>query len=174
MIHGRLPYLRGLKCVPTLLLMEDGVFRLVSLETVVTVLSYLKQISCVVRFLCKLGIMISSTWQRSACIHCSGPCQTPRPRRVYQPFYGPHSPILPCTPLPRPILYKISYHIVQQLHLFSLLPQRNAPNQTGNSVFLLLIPNRSTNTPIYGPTTGKFLTNPAIVPKKSPKRTKIP
>ena len=33
---------------------------------------------------------------------------------------------------------------------------------------------RSTTTPIYGPTTGALRAKPAMVPRKSPKRTKMP
>jgi hypothetical protein len=47
-------------------------------------------------------------------------------------------------------------------------------SQTGNSVFLLLNPILSANRPIYGPITGTFLAKPAIVPKKSPNRIKMP
>ncbi|RDL31445.1 uncharacterized protein BP5553_09654 [Venustampulla echinocandica] len=52
------------------------------------------------------------------------------------------------------------------------LPHR--PLHTGNSEFPTPTPNRSTATPIHGPTTGTFLANPAIVPKKSPNSIKIP
>lgn len=46
---------------------------------------------------------------------------------------------------------------------------------TGSSAFLLPPkPIRSIAMPIYGPTTGTFLANAAIVPRKSPKRTMIP
>lgn len=47
-------------------------------------------------------------------------------------------------------------------------------SHTGNSVFLLLNPILSARRPIYGPTTGIFLAKPAIVPRKSPNKTKIP
>jgi len=72
------------------------------------------------------------------------------------------------------VLYCTRYHIISYNNPASSLlstPEKRPHPQTGSSVFLLLIPNRSTNTPIYGPTTGKFLTNPAIVPKKSPSTT---
>lgn len=46
--------------------------------------------------------------------------------------------------------------------------------QTGNSAPLIATPLLSTATPIHGPTTGIFLANPAIVPRKSPNKIKIP
>lgn len=45
---------------------------------------------------------------------------------------------------------------------------------TGSSAFRLPKPLLSTSTPMYGPTTGAFLANPAIVPRKSPKSTMMP
>lgn len=48
------------------------------------------------------------------------------------------------------------------------------PPQTGNSAPLTATPLLSTRTPIHGPTTGMLLANPAIVPRKSPKRMKMP
>jgi hypothetical protein len=53
-------------------------------------------------------------------------------------------------------------------------PRGRTSAYTGSSAFRLPSPIRSTSTPIYGPTTGMFLAKPAMVPKKSPKRTKIP
>lgn len=45
---------------------------------------------------------------------------------------------------------------------------------TGRSAFLLAPETFSNAAAIYGPTTGTLLTNPAIVAKKSPNRTRIP
>ena len=53
-------------------------------------------------------------------------------------------------------------------------PPSTSKLQTGNSAFLLPTPNRSTTTPIHGPTTGTPLAKPAIVPRKSPNSTTIP
>lgn len=48
------------------------------------------------------------------------------------------------------------------------------PFQTGNWAPPAEIPLLSTAAPMYGPITGMFLANPAIVPKKSPNKTNIP
>lgn len=45
---------------------------------------------------------------------------------------------------------------------------------TGSSAFRLPSPERSTAIPMYGPITGIFLAKPAMVPRKSPKRTMMP
>lgn len=64
-------------------------------------------------------------------------------------------------------------HISQ--HLFHPSNSTQTPLlYTGSSAPLLTTPLLSTNIPIHGPTTGKFLPNPAIVPKKSPNNIKIP
>lgn len=48
------------------------------------------------------------------------------------------------------------------------------PPYTGNSAFRLAKPVRSITMPTYGPTTGTLRAKEAIVPRKSPKRTKMP
>ena len=57
--------------------------------------------------------------------------------------------------------FLVSYISIRALH-------------TGKSAFLLAPDTFSRAAAIYGPTTGTLLTNPAIVAKKSPNRTRIP
>jgi len=179
MIYGGLPYLQGLKCVPALLLIEDGLFRPQELgdrgnrselfETDLIRSEIPLQIGYNLLLVHRNGAPGSTALVLAKLSDLDESISRCLVHTV--PFF--HSSMY-STPTFYIVQDIISYRTTTP-SLLPLPPEKKRPHpQTGNSVFLLLIPNRSTNTPIYGPITGKFLTNPAIVPKKSPKRTKIP
>lgn len=66
--------------------------------------------------------------------------------------------------------YSLFLHNFQEISWVSLPPFL----QTGNSAPLMATPLLSTIAPIYGPMTGIFLAKPAIVPRKSPNKIKMP